>query len=312
MNAKTLALTSLLTLALTGAAFATPSLRSDVSVTADVVTIGDMFENAGDLADTAIFRAPAPGTTGIVPLAVVSNAAQLAGLSDFDARELTSVRVVRASTTIDAAALDALITDKLTQQGVLTAGVTAQVQFDIPDVNLAAAAVPTPATLAVLRYTPGSSDFAARFIIAGIDQPVDLSGAITLVTAVPRLLNNLAAGTILDASDFDTATVPLATAQAGGYADLDQLVGKQLLHQSHSGIVLTPSDVGDPTVVLRSGMVTALLKIGPMTLSVKVQALASASAGQPVAVMNLLTKKILHGVAQADGTVAIDAPNASL
>lgn len=309
---KTIALACLFTLACTGAAFATASLKSDVSVTGDVVTIGDMFDGAGDLASTAIFRAPAPGTTGIVPLAVVSNAAQLAGLSDFDAGGLTSVRVVRASTTIDATALDALVTDKLTQQGVLTSGVTAQVQFDVADVTLTAAAVPTPATLTVLRYAPGSTDFAARFVVAGVDQPVDLTGSITLVTAVPRLLNNLAAGTILDASDFDTATIPLATAQAGGFADLDQLVGKQLLRQSHSGIMLKPSDVGEPTVVTRNGMVTALLKAGPMTLSVKVEALANASAGQPVEVMNLLTKKILHGVAQADGTVAIDAPNASL
>ncbi len=308
---RTFLLAAFIGLALTGAALANPSLRSDVTVSADIVTIGDMFDNAGDLASTAIFRAPAPGTTGIVPIAVVTNAAQLAGLSDFDDAGLASVRVVRASTTIDATALDALITGKLTQQGALTTGVTAEVQFDQPDVSFLAAAVPDPATLSVLRYSQGTSSFAARFVIAGIDQPVDLTGTITLMTTAPRLLNNLAAGTILDASDFDSVTVPLATAQAGGFADLDQLVGKQLLHQNHSGVMLKPSDVGEPMVVTRSAMVTALLKTGPMTLTVKVEALANASAGQPVEVMNLLTKKILHGVAQADGTVAIDSPNAS-
>jgi flagella basal body P-ring formation protein FlgA len=308
---KPFVLATLIGLALTGAAVAAPSLRSDITVTGDVVTIGDMFDNAGELADAAIFRAPAPGTTGVVPLAVVTNAAQLAGLNDFDAAGLTSVRVVRASTTIDATALDALITAKLTQQGALTPGVTADVQFDQPDVTFAAAAVANPATLSVLRYSQGAPAFAARFVIAGIDEPIDLTGTITLMTAVPRLLNNLTAGTILDPSDFDSITVPLSMAQGGGFADLDQLVGKQLLRQSHSGVVLKPEDVGEPTVVLRSAMVTALLKVGPMTLTVKVQAMANASAGQPVEVMNTLTKKILHGTAQSDGTVTIDATNAS-
>ena len=38
------------------------------------------------------------------------------------------------------------------------------------------------------------------------------------------------------------------------------------------------------------------------------QAVANASAGQPVDVLNSITHKSLHGVAQPDGTVTIDAP----
>jgi flagella basal body P-ring formation protein FlgA len=61
----------------------------------------------------------------------------------------------------------------------------------------------------------------------------------------------------------------------------------------------------EPLAVRRNTQVTVLLRTGPMTLSVLGQSLADASAGEPVQVMNSVTKKILNGVAKADGTVEI-------
>ena len=61
---------SLLALALAGlladpaaAQNAMPALRANVTVTGDIVRIGDLVENAGPVADVPIFRAPDLGTT---------------------------------------------------------------------------------------------------------------------------------------------------------------------------------------------------------------------------------------------------------
>jgi flagella basal body P-ring formation protein FlgA len=43
-----------------------PSLKASVTVTSDVVRIGDLVENAGPVADVPIFRAPDLGTSGAV------------------------------------------------------------------------------------------------------------------------------------------------------------------------------------------------------------------------------------------------------
>lgn len=303
MKPFTLAL--LAVLVSTGVALAQPSLKGDISVNTDIVTVGDMFDNPGELSETAIFRAPAPGTTGIVPLADIENAARLIGLTDFENVGYTRIRVVRLTTVIDAPALSALIDAELSRRGVLTTGITADTRFDLPNLSLNASRVETPATLSDLRYTPQTGQFSARFVIAGIDQPVDLTGSVQLMTKAPRLLDTRAAGTILAAADFELADVPLATATAGGYADLDQLVGRQLVRQSRAGIMLKPTDVTAPTAVTRNAMVTAFIKAGAMTLTVKGQALGTASAGQPVDILNTVTKKVLHGVARADGTVEI-------
>src|SRR5690242_12912563 len=102
----------------TTATLANPSLKGDITVNTDIVTVGDMFDNAGELSETAIFRAPAPGTTGLVPLADVQAAAKLIGLTDFDNVGFTRVRVVRLSTTIDAPMLDGLINENLHARGI--------------------------------------------------------------------------------------------------------------------------------------------------------------------------------------------------
>jgi flagella basal body P-ring formation protein FlgA len=292
---------------LSTAAFANPSLKGDITVNTDLVTVGDMFDGAAELSEMAIFRAPAPGTTGIVPLADVQRAARLIGLADFDNVGYTRIRVQRLTTIVDAPALAGLIGSELTRRGALADGVTADTHFDLATVSLNAAQVPDPASLTDLRYAPDSGIFSARFMVAGIDQPVDLSGRIELMTTAPRLAATLAAGTVLSKDDLELAPVSLKTASAGGYAELDQLVGKQLVRQSRIGVMLKPSDVADPTVVTRNATVIVQLNAGAMTLTVKGQALANAAAGDPVDVLNTVTKKILHGIARADGTVNIPA-----
>jgi flagella basal body P-ring formation protein FlgA len=286
-------------------ALAAPSLKGEITVNKAIVTIGDMFDDAGSLAETGIFMAPAPGTTGIVPLADVERAARLVGLADFENVGFTRVRVARSATLVDAAMLDGLITADLARRGIISDEVSAELDFDVADVGFNAEAVANPATLVSLRYTPGNSSFSARFMIAGMDQPVDLGGTIELMTKAPRLAKTLPTGTILSSADFEFADVPLATADAGGYADLNQLVGKQLVRQARGGIMLKATDVTDPKVVTRNTLVTVVLKSGPMTLTVKGTSLTTAAIGESVEVLNTVTKKILHGVARADGAVEI-------
>src|SRR3981081_419957 len=53
---------------------AAPVLRASVTVTGDVVRIGDVIDNAGSTAQIAIYRAPDLGTTGSLPTAQVLSA----------------------------------------------------------------------------------------------------------------------------------------------------------------------------------------------------------------------------------------------
>ena len=69
--------------------------------------------------------------------------------------------------------------------------------------------------------------------------------------------------------------------------------------------MLRASDVTEPLVVERNALVTVVLNTGPMTLTVKGQALNAAAAGETVQVLNSVSRKILIGTALPSGAVAI-------
>jgi flagella basal body P-ring formation protein FlgA len=299
---KTFAIAAL-ALSLATPAFAAPSLKADVVVTAEIVTVGDMFDDAGALNELALFRAPKPGTTGIVELNAIAHAAKLVGLTEFDNVGIARVRVSRAATIIDAAMLGDMVTADLRSRGIVSEGVVPRLVFDTADVSFNAEAVDQPARLMNVRYTPGNNLFVARFQIAGTDLPVDVAGRIDLMVEAPHLIGTRAAGTILEPSDIEMKLVPLKHAESTGVVGIEQLVGKQLQRAGRAGLMLRTGDVVEPQIVLRNSMVTVYLRNGPMTLTVKGQALGNAAIGQPVQVMNVASKKIIIGTALPNGGV---------
>src|ERR1700712_1799902 len=76
---------------------AAPALRAAVTVTSDVVRIGDIIDNAGTAAQIAIYRAPDLGTTGSLPTAQVLSALQAHQVIGVDTRDIKSVSVTRLS-----------------------------------------------------------------------------------------------------------------------------------------------------------------------------------------------------------------------
>jgi flagella basal body P-ring formation protein FlgA len=294
-----------LLLALTGPAMAAPVLRSEVKVTAALVTAGDMFDDASDLAEVPLFRAPAPGTSGIVSLEAVRQAAGLIGLNKFDATSVVRVRVTRDAVIVDAEMLTRLITTDLARRGIVNHGVTAATAFDQANLAFNAEVVPDPVSLATLRYMPGTGAFAARFMLAGQDAPVDLSGRIELMIEAPHLIASLRAGSVLQESDIEMKQVPLKFAETGGAAELADVVGKALVRQSRAGMMLRPSDVTEPELISRNEMITIYYRNGPLTLTVKGQALDGAGQGEAVQVLNLMSRKVLTAIAVSPGAVEI-------
>ena len=292
-------------LSLTPAAIAAPALRANITVAAAVVTVGDMFEDPGLLAEKGLFRAPAPGTAGSVPVTDIRAAAARIGLTDFNTEGLAAVQVARSGVPIDEAMLTGLISKDLSDRGILSEGATAETRFSAPLPALVAALTPNPVKLVTLRYMPGSDSFTARFSIASQQQPLDVSGRLDLMVEVPHLATSLSSGTVLSADDIEMRKVPLKFAESSGVLDMSQLVGKALQHPSRSGMMLKASDVAEPELITRNEPVTVYFRQGQMTLTVKGKALNNAALGEPVTVLNGLSKKVISGVATASGTVEI-------
>jgi flagella basal body P-ring formation protein FlgA len=290
---------------LTGTALAEPVLKPDITVKAEIVTVGDMFADAGIFAEEALFLAPRPGTVGTVPIETVDAAAERIGFTGYTTQGLASVRVTRAATAIGEADLKALIEADLDARGILTEAMSAQTVFSNPFTPVNAAAVADPLDLVVLRYRPGNGSFSARFTAAGIETPIDITGTIDLMIEVPHLAAALPSGTILQESDIVMRAVPLRYADSAGYASRDQIIGMALQRQSREGMMLKAGDVAEPELVARNDTVTIYYRSGAMTLTVRGQALNGAAKGEPVDVLNLMSKRVISTTVIARGAVEV-------
>lgn len=299
------AFATIATLLLTGAAWADPVLRADITVTGPLVTLGDMFADAGDAADQPLFRAPQPGTSGLVRLPDIEAALARIGIASFEANGLSGIHVTRAAALVDEAALTALIAEDLAGRGILGAGMSVDALYAKPVAPIHAEAVANPATITSLRYLPGSGAFTARFIIAGQEQPLDVSGTIELMIEAPHIKASLPAGTLLSPDNVEMRPVPLKHVESTGTARLDDVLGKTLLRQSREGMMLKPNDVAVPLLISKNDAVTIYFRKGPMTLTVKGQAVTNASQGAPLQVLNLMSKRIISATAIAPGTVQV-------
>ena len=295
------------TILLTTSAHAAPVLKGDITVTAAVVTVGDMFDDAGLTAEDALFRAPKPGTSGNVSLADIKAAAARIGLESFDTGGLDGVRVSRAAAIVDETTLADLIAADLAGRGILGAGMTANTLFATPVAALNAEAVDHPASIVNLRYLPGTGAFSARFAIAGIAEQLDVSGTIELQIEAPHLIGSFPAGTVLTAADVVMRPVPLRFAESTGVARLQDIVGKALTHQSRDGMLLKPADVTTPQTVAKNDLVTIYFRKGPLTLTVKGQAITGATIGAPLQVLNLMSRRVISATAIAAGAVEVSA-----
>jgi flagella basal body P-ring formation protein FlgA len=299
------AFATLTTILLANAAWAAPVLRSEIVVNAALVTVGDMFEDAGAEAEQALFRAPLPGTSGVVGLDDITTALGRLGIVDFEAGGLSGIRVTRAAAIVDETLLNTLIAADLTQRGILGSGMSLNTLFNTPVPAIHAEAVAEPASVVSLRYLPGSGAFTARFTIAGVEQPLDVSGTIELMVDVPHITANLPAGTLLSADNIEMRPVPLRFVESTGFPQLDDVVGKSLLRQSREGMMLKPADVAVPQLISKNDTVTIYFRKGPMTLTVKGQAVTGATIGAPLQVLNLMSKRVISATAIAPGAVEV-------
>jgi flagella basal body P-ring formation protein FlgA len=292
-------------LLLSSTAFAAPVLKREITVSGPIVTVGDMFDDAGLAAENPLFRAPKPGTSGLVQLADIRSATARIGIETFDAAGLDAVRVSRAATIVDQSTLTALINEDLANRGIITSGMSADTIFTTPVTPLNAEAIPQPASVVSLRYLPGTGAFSARFAIVGIEQPLDVSGNIEMMIEAPHLTGTFPAGAILSADDIAMRPIPLRFAESTGIARLEDLVGKALKRASRDGMVLKASDVSSPLTISKNDLVTIYFRQGPMTLTVKGQAVTGATIGAPVQVINLMSKRVISATAIAAGAVEV-------
>ncbi|WP_029040886.1 flagellar basal body P-ring formation chaperone FlgA [Cucumibacter marinus] len=302
---KSLILAGSATALTTMAGLAMPVLKSSVTVEHGIVTVGDMFNDAGPWAEEPLFRAPQPGTVGTVSLAAIEQAVRRAGLSDFDPAGLATIRVERSGIAVDVERITRLIAGELRKGGQIGVGSELTLTLDNPLERFYADLSGEPVVVSEFRRFEANDRFSARLLIAGQPAPVTISGRFTEMVAIPHLAENLDRGDIVSAGDIEYKLVPARLAQQ--YADLTSadFEGQAVRRSIRAGSILRPVDVVEPTIVKRNELITLFYQTGALNLSLRAKALSDGAVGDTVPVLNPMSNKIIHGVVTEGGKILV-------
>lgn len=284
-------------------------LRSRVEIDGAIVTLGDLFDGAGDLAGRAVFRAPDLGVTGALPANEAVKAAVTAGLAVDRLPTFANVTVVRRAVTVEADTLKALVADAAAAR--LGAAVeTIDVTLDETAAPIVAAATATtPATLAGFVLQPASGRFNATVAVDIGDgtRSVALAGRAIETLAVPVLNRPIDRRAVIHASDVTIVRIDKRRVPGSAVLDTDEVVDMAAKRPLRAGEVIATADVEQPRIILRGDLVTLQYSRPGLMLSARGRALGDGAKGDIVSVLNEQSKRTIQGVVTAAGTVAVTA-----
>ena len=294
---------------------AMPALRASVTVTGEIVRIGDLVENCGPVADVPIFRAPDLGTRGAVPTERVIEAIRPHQLIGIDTRGITEVVVTRASRAVTAPEISARIAKALEGQYGLGDARNITVEFD-RDVRTLNVEPNVTAELQVvsLNYNRRTARFDVTFDLpasaASRWQPMRYTGtAVETVDAV-SVDHPIEHGEVLKASDLTIVKRPKSEGPV--ITDPRAAAGLAARHQLHPGQPLHDADLMKPVLVQRNDNVTIVYEAPGVTLTLRGQAQDAGALGDTISVQNVQSKQLVQGVVTGPGRVTITATPARL
>jgi flagella basal body P-ring formation protein FlgA len=289
---------------------ATPTLRANVTVTSDVVRVGDVVDHAGAAAQIAIYRAPDPGTTGSLPVAQVLSALrarQVIGVSTGDIKEVAVTRLAR---TVEAKEIELQVARAIEHRGGLGDAANLSLTFDrdMQDVRLDASYSGTMQMVAA-RFDSRNAHFDVSFEIAneGAAAPTRLRYTGTAIETVEAavLMRDVERGDILRSSDVSVERRPKAEI-VGEAASRDRALGMQMRRSIRSGQPLKVADLAKPDLVQRDQVVTLIFQTAGLYLTMRGKALDNGTEGDVVNVLNLQSKRTVSGTVIGRGQVAIE------
>jgi flagella basal body P-ring formation protein FlgA len=296
-----------------------PTLRSSVTVSSDLVTVGDFFENPGPLAGTPLFRSPDLGTTGAVPARRVIELARDAGVAEADTGGVIEVTVSRRSRTVEADELARLIaTAALHRPGVVAedTGIDdLRVVFDGTIAPIQAdSRASVPARVASLAVSGQTGRFDALMLIdrGETTERMQLRGEIVETTLVLTPTRPLARGDVVGRDDIRIERVPRRTAGNHRPVEPSEIIGLAARRPLRPGQAIVGADFTRPNVVARGDLVTVLFQTENLVVTGRAQAQDAGAVGEAISVINQQSKRTLHATILGPGRVAVVAPGASL
>ena len=299
---------------ITGAIPPTPALKRDVTVSNEIVRIGDLIEHAGSQSQVAIFRAPDLGQTGTVPAARVIEAVRAHGYTDVETRGVREVTVTRASRLISVKDLEARIASVVANQPGIGDAKNLSVTID----RDARSIVLEPTAIADLQatrvyYEPRSGRFDVTFEMTGSAiarrLPLRYTGTAIETVEAAIVARPLGRGEVVKASDIMIERRPKAEIRGDVVKTVDDVTGLATRRALRTGEPLRTVDLIKPEIVQRNQAVTIVYEAPGLFLTIRGKATEAGAEGDVINVLNIQSKRTVQGTVTGPGQVTMATPH---
>lgn len=301
-----------MTAIMTSHAFAA-TLKNESVINANVITVGDVFEDAGQHAGHVLAPAPAPGKSMVLTAFDIDRISKAFSLGWQPKTGQEKLSVTRTGHIIAGETIDTALKNALTQK-------TGSDRFDLQlferDISLTLAdnyAATIDAD--IVSYDPVRGDFRATLYAPSRQQAIakrEVSGRLHTTVDVPVLKTPLASGDIITAQDIDYISVRSSDVSPTALLSADKLVGMAPRRNMPAGKMLNTADVVLPVMVKKGQLITLTLKNKVVSLTTQGKALGDGAEGEVVRVINTSSNQIVEGIVTGPQTVAVRAASVGL
>ena len=284
-------------------------LRTEVTVTNSIATVGDFFDNAGVHAIKPLFRSPDIGHTGTVPVWQVLERASALGMTQFDTRGMAFIDVTRASRYITGEDFLAMVRSAVAERLGSADHHNLEIEVEtLPDPVHADPTARDPVIMRRLNLSTGRSGrFQAQFSVDEGDRrrEVVVQGTARETRRVAVLNSPVGRGETITALDVFEMKVNAREVTDRSIVTADQIVGMQARRNLREKTVLSESDFRQPVLIERNQNITITYRAGAMVLSSQGRALQAGAKNDLINVLNLQSNRTLQARVLSPGEVLI-------
>lgn len=260
-------------------------------ITGDVVTVGDLFTNAGGSAGHVLAPAPAIGSPLALSAADLDRVAKTFRLN-WENKIDSGITLERDAIAIDKDKIIASLNNS-ELKGKIDAGAELQLS-NIQDDIIVSGHDDTDLTVSDVRFDGTSKKFSAVLNIARNDKilkQVSVEGTASIMVHVPVVKFSMTYNTLISDKDIGDIVVPQTQLRGDAIMSKADLIGMTAKRTILANQVITQQDVTPPVMVKRNDIVTIIYKSGSIQLSSKARSLGNGSRGDNVQFMNTTSKK---------------------
>lgn len=275
-------------------------------ITADTITLGDIFYGLERNEDRVLGNAPQPGKDMILNARTLLKIAIALDVPWRPTNTTDQVVLKRDATVIEYPKIKEAIQTALYDQGI-----HGDYEFSIPAHNRQII-LPSDhdATVSVVDINADTNKKTFQITLAApsADNPIkqiSIKGKMHAVIHVPVLMENINHGRIIKRSDIDTLPIKEQNFVQGMVVDEEELIGMTARRLLVAGRVIKSTEIEAPQIVSRGELVTLSLNHGLMNLATKVKALQSGAKGDLIRVVNIASNQTLQAIITGENAVSV-------